>query len=150
METRPHYLWLPPGETPPEVSALAPFKAVVVLAADYSANWQKVVSDWLVASGCRYMMAWGPDSTTWDDSVDWADLEARNFEDDDSRFVMTTWHDKETLESAFWYSQFCANFSYDDVPLMNALIVDISSKDREAELLHLFNQSESLAERDPG
>jgi hypothetical protein len=121
---------------------------VVVFDAAYTKDWQNAVSDWLVASGCRYMMAWGPDCSSWDDSVDWADLEARNFEDDDQTFVMTTWHDNESLESVFWYSQNCANFSYDDIELPQALIVHIGQTDREAEMLALFERSATLAERE--
>jgi hypothetical protein len=82
---------------------LAPFKVIVVLETSYSSEWQKEVSNWLVKSGCRYMMTWGPNCISWDDSVDWADLEARDFADDDSRFVMTTWHEKDSLESVFWF-----------------------------------------------
>jgi hypothetical protein len=94
------------------------------------------------------MMAWGPNCSTWDDSVDWADIEARNSRDDDSKFVMTTWHEKESLESVFWFSQFCANFSYADVELRNALILDVSAKHRGAELLTLFDDSKTLSDRE--
>jgi len=114
---KPHYIRIVPGDQLPNLAQYAPFKAVVALNASYSDDWQNEVSDWLVESGCRYMMAWGPNCSSWDDSLDWADMRARNYEDDDSKFVMTTWHDKETLESAFWYAQFCAMFSYDDVEL---------------------------------
>ena len=149
METVAHYVRITPGDTFPDLSSLAPYKAIVVLDADYSPDWQNEVSDWLVGSGCRYMMAWGPNCTIWDDSVDFADLEARSFEDDDSKFVMTTWHDDESLEDVFWYSQFCANFSYDDVELINAIIVHVSQTDREASMKALFERSASLAEREP-
>ena len=63
---------------------------------------------------------------------------------------MTTWHEKESLESVFWYSQFCANFSYDEgAKLSEAVILHISETDREAEYLQLFEQSKTLAEREP-
>ncbi|MGI8610716.1 MAG: DUF7684 family protein, partial [Sphingomicrobium sp.] len=55
-----------------------------------------------------------------------------------------------SLESVFWYSQFCANFSYDETELINAVILHISPKDREAEFLELFEQSKTLAEREDG
>ena len=148
METTPHYVRLAPGGPLPDIAGLAPFKAVVALEADYSSDWQNEVSDWLVKSGCRYMLAWGPNCSSWDDSVDWADIEARNYEDDDSKFVMTTWHENQTLEDVFWQAQFTANFSYDDVELRNAVIVHISDTDRSAELLALFDQSKTLAERE--
>ena len=147
-KTSPHYVRVAPGEQLPDISAFAPFKAVVVLEADYSEGWQTEVSRWLVASGCRCMMAWGPNCSDWDTSVDWADIEARNYEEDDSKFVMTTWHDDQTLEDVFWQVQFIANFSYDDVELTDAVIVHISGDGREAEFLELFEQSKTLAERE--
>ncbi|MGE5564232.1 MAG: hypothetical protein ACM3ZV_13140 [Bacillota bacterium] len=148
METIPHYVRLAPGDAFPDITQLAPFKAVVVLESDYSRDWQNGVSRWLVESGCRYMLAWGPNCSSWNDSVDWADMEARNYEDDDSKFVMTTWHENQTLEDVFWQAQFTANFSYDDVELRNAVIVDISNEDRRFEFLALFDQSKTLAERE--
>ena len=148
MKTVPHYVRVPPTERLPDVRTLAPFKAVIVIGAPYPYEWQEEVSTWLVENGCRYMMAWGPDCSSWDDSVDRADIKARNYEDDDQKFVMTTWHDDESLESVFWYSQFCGIFSCDEIELINAVILDISHEDRSAELLELFEQSKTLAERE--
>jgi hypothetical protein len=65
----------------------------------------------------------------------------------DDRFVLTTWHDNESLESAMWYAQFCAAFSYDDVALDSAVLVDVSHEDREPELRQLWESARSLAER---
>jgi hypothetical protein len=147
IHTEALYVRLTPGEPIPDVSSLAPFKAIIALEAGYPSDWQDEVSQWLVASGCRYMMAWGPDCSTWDDSVDMADIEGRNFEEDDSKFVMTTWHTDETLEEVFWYSQFCANFSYDEIELTRALIVHVGIRDRHKAMLWLFERSRTLAER---
>ena len=147
--SRPHYVRIAPGKKLPDISSLAPFKAVVVLDTTYEPTWQDEVSQWLVGSGCFYMMAWGPDCSSWDDSVDYADMTRfPNYEIPDDKFVMTTWHDDEPLEEAFWYSQFCANFSYNDVELIDAVIVHVGSENREAELLSLFEQSKTLADRE--
>ena len=143
-----HYFRISPDCELPSISSFRPHKAVVVLAAEYPKAWQNTVSDWLVASGCRYMMAWGPDCSSWDDSVDWASLEATDFKDDESKFVMTTWHNDETLEGVFWFSQFCAGFSFDDLELRDTLLIDVSNVDRESELLALFERSRDLAERE--
>ena len=148
MTSYPRYVQIEPNSEAPEISALAPFKAIVVLESEYETAWQASISEWLVKSGCRYMMAWGPNCSSWDDSVDHADIDAGGLEDD-AKFVMTTWHEDETLESVFWYSQFCANFSYDEVELENVLIVHVSNVNREAEYLDLFEKSETLAEREP-
>lgn len=144
--TTPYYVRIAPGHPLPDIGVFAPFKSVVILGAKYSADWQNEVNDWLVASGCRYMMAWAPSCSSWDDSVDWADIEARHHKDDPSKFVMATWHDDETLESVFWYSKFCASFSYDDIELTDTVILHVSEASREQEYLALFEQSTTLAD----
>lgn len=55
---------------------------------------------------------------------------------------MTTWHEHETLESVFWYSQFCASDPYDLIK--HTLIVHVGGTTREAEFRALFEQAESL------
>ena len=134
----------------PDISRLRPFKAVVVLNASYTSDWQDEVSKWLVTSGCLYMMAWGPACTTWDDSVDWAvRVIYPGDETPDEKFVMTTWHDDESLEEVFWFAQFNGSFNYNDVELVNALILDISDEHREDEMISLFDRSYTLADREP-
>lgn len=54
------YLHLPAGSSPPMLSG-EPYKAVVVVEQDVENDWRNAVSDWLVESGCLYMMAWGRD-----------------------------------------------------------------------------------------
>jgi hypothetical protein len=140
-----------PGEPLPDVSSLSPFKAVVVIATDYTQEWQDQVSTWLVESGCRYMMAWGPDCSSWDDSVDHADI-TRYFPNEipANEFVMTTWHENQTLEEVFWEAQFVAEQSYDGIKLVNALIIHIADSDREEWIKTLFERSKTLAGREPG
>jgi hypothetical protein len=149
-ETRAVYLRIEPNGPLPDISQHAPFKAVVVLEAIYSSEWQDAVSKWLVDNGCLYMMAWGPDCSSWDNSVDHANMiEFPDFEIPDDKFVMTTWHNDEPLEDVFWYSQSCATLTYDDRELSSAIILHVSANDREAEILDLFERSKSLAEREP-
>lgn len=71
MDGTVEYLWLPPGAKPPE-RACSPYRAIVAVEAAVEADWQAQVSDWLVRSGCRYMMAWGIECSGWDDAVDMA------------------------------------------------------------------------------
>lgn len=71
----PRYLHLKPGEAPPRLEGVAPFKAVVVVDSEVTPEWQAQVSDWLVRSGCRWMiMAWGRKCGDWDTSFDLARL----------------------------------------------------------------------------
>ena len=150
MDERPSYLHIEPDAEIPEISHLNPFKAIVVLEALSSQEWQQVVSERLVTGGCRYVMAWGEQCEFFHDIVDTTSLEHHNYDVPAENFIMTTWHNTESLENVFWYSRFCANFSYDEVELRNTLILHISLIDRAAEYLELYAQSETLADREEG
>ena len=103
---RPIYIQLRPGEKLPSISHLKPFAAIVLVEEVVDPEWQRVTSTWLVESGCRYMMAWGMECASWDDSVDIANLEQFNFGEipEDDR-VMTTWHADESLSEVFWFAK---------------------------------------------
>ncbi|WP_456107224.1 DUF7684 family protein [Peristeroidobacter agariperforans] len=95
--------------TLPDVRALAPYKCVVIIESSVSVARQVEISRWLVDSGCLYMMAWGPGCSSWDDSVDLANLEQFDFRDvPEDNFVMTTWHESESLSEVFGFSKFAA------------------------------------------
>ena len=134
-----HYIRILEGEPLPSVSQYAPFRAVIVIDAPHSPAWQDQVSDWLVESGCLYMCAWGPGCSSWDESVDYAQI--RNYPDGASEddFVMTTWHENEPLEEVFWYAGFCANH-----PLrpLATVLVDISAANRADEMLTRFEEAQ--------
>lgn len=140
MET-PEYLHLRPGDAPPRLENAAAFKAVVLIDPDVTPEWQGQICDWLVHSGCRYMMAWGKDCSAWDSSVDEASLAKFDYseipEDD---FVMTTWHDNEQLEDAFWFSQFCAMHPSREIE--KTYIVHISLEGRETQMLETFRDAQ--------
>jgi hypothetical protein len=135
----PLYLHLKPGTQPPQL-VTGPFKAVVIIEADVTPQWRALVSDWLVLSGCRYMMAWGRNCSEWDDSVDEASILAfGSVEATDNNFVMTTWHEKEPLTEAFWFSQWCA--VHPSLELEQTYLIDVSEQDREALLLETFREA---------
>jgi hypothetical protein len=144
MPTDPvRYIRIAEGEPLPELKPYAPYRAVVVLGGDYSSEWQDKVSDWLVRSGCLYMMAWGPDCSSWDDSVDWANLRDFDFGDiPDDRFVLTTWHEHESLEDVFWFAGFCA--SHGTVELRNTVIIHVSARDEGEKMLERFQDAQHL------
>ena len=142
METAT-YLHLPAGHIPPSLEEYRPFKAVLVIEQPVAAEWQALVSKWLVQSGCLYMMAWGHDCSSWDDSVDYANLSAFNFEEiPGDAFVMTTWHAEEPLREALWFA--AHNAFHPTMPLNHTVIVHIS-QDRKAELLVALHQAQSDA-----
>lgn len=135
------YLHLPAGREAPPVEDAEPYRAVVVLDQATSDEWQGLVSDWLVGSGCLYMIAWGPNSSSWDDSVDHANLVKFDFgEIPDDSFVMTTWHDAEPLSETFWFAANTAH--HPTIALDRTLIVDVTPTPREAEMLAAYIEAQ--------
>ena len=131
------YLRLSPGDTPPNLNDFTPFKAVLIVETDVEADWQTSVSRWLADSGCLYMMAWGNGCSSWDTSVDEANLEQFDYgeipEDD---FIMTTWHENEPLEEVLWFAKTTAH--HPTVELRNVLFLHVGANDREDEISALF------------
>jgi hypothetical protein len=130
------YIHLAPDSIPPAIRAV-PSKFVVVVEAEVSCEWQKRVSDWIVASGCLYMMAWGRKCSSWDDSVDWANIHQCGAGPiPESELVMTTWHDDESLADVFRFARTVAKHACID--LVNTIILDISAFNRMDALLSLY------------
>ncbi len=138
-----HYLHLAPNSPLPACPFREPFSTVIIINSSVTGEWRNEVSKWLVDNGCLYMMAWGIDCSLWDDSVDSANLAAFNFaEIPDDSFVMTTWHDKEPLEDVLWFALHAAD--HPTVKLDQLLLIDISRKDRQTEILEELSRSEDL------
>ena len=113
---------------------------VVVVEVEVSAEWQSIVSDWIIGSGCLYMMAWGVDCGSWDDSVDIANLEKFEFgEIPENHFVMTTWHTDEPLAEVFWFSK--NNAFHPTVELQHTVLLHISSESKEREHLAAYDEA---------
>ncbi len=134
----PRYLQLIPEGAVPDISALKPFLAVLVIEVPVSHQWQDQVSRWLVRSGCIYMMAWGLNCNEWDDSVDFANIEQFNYgEIPEDELVMTTWHEDDKLKDVFWQAKNSAEHAC--VEFSNTLIVHISMENKEQEFLSLYS-----------
>lgn len=85
------------------------------------------------------MMAWGKDCGSWDDSVDWANLETFDFRDiPDNEFVMTTWHENESLQEVFRFAKEMAH--HPAVKLDNVLILHVGAEEKRAKFETLFNR----------
>jgi hypothetical protein len=139
MET-PEYLHLKPGHALPLLDG-ALFKAVIVIDAEVTPEWRAKTSEWLVRSGCRYMMAWGLRCSDWDDSVDLANLAMFDFgEVSDDNFVMTTWHVKGALLEVFWFSEHAA--FHPSLALERTLIIHISTENKGTELVGMFRAAQ--------
>lgn len=123
------YLQLQNNDLLPNIDYMRPFKCVLVSEAPVSQEWQTKVSEWLVNSGCLYMLAWGNNCSSWDDSVDVANLEKFEYKEiPQESFVMTTWHENESLPEVF---EFCKKFAMHEVEnLENTLLLHISTENK--------------------
>jgi hypothetical protein len=131
------YQRIEPGASPSEIAVPPPFRVVIVADAEGTAEWQMQISEWLAQSGCLYMMAWGINCSSWDDSVDIANIKAfEHGEIPEDSFIMTTWHEDEPMQEAFWFAKNCAIHS--TVKLENTVILHISTQSRERELLDAY------------
>jgi hypothetical protein len=116
-----------------------PFAAILVIEAPVDAEWQRRMSKWLVGSRCLYMMAWGLECSGWDDSVDYANLQAFDYGAiPDDKHVMTTWHENETIQDVFNFAKHNASPMSEDVQIMETVVFHIGNADREAEYQRLF------------
>jgi len=134
------YLQLIPESALPDLSYLKPFRSIVVIEENVSQDWQNLVSMWLVESGCLYMMAWGNGCSSWDDSVDMANLKKFNFEYiPEDQFVMTTWHENELLSEVFYFAKNCA--VHPTITIANVLILHFSPENKERAYLSEYEMA---------
>jgi hypothetical protein len=122
--TRPFVIRSPwPGE---EFALL-----LVVRAPDISPDEQMALSRQIVDAGCRYAVCTGVDSSTWDDSIDAAvveaDLEGRRPE---SKTVMTTWHDVEPLPQVVAF--FLTHTAFEDFTPSHRVAVQLGGTEQES------------------
>ena len=137
------YRHLRPNQLLPSLEIDSPFAAVLVIEAAVLADWQNLASKWLVDSGCLYMMAWGHKCSSWDTSVDDANLRAFDYgEIPDEAWVVTTWHDEEALEEVFWFASHCANHPT-GVEILTTLIIDIGGNDRRDAMIAQFEKAKA-------
>jgi hypothetical protein len=137
MSERVEYLCVMPGATLAPPTIQVPIRTVVIVEAEVTPAWQELASNWLVKSGCLFMMAWGEKCSSWDDSVDIANLEAFNYaEIPEDKFIITTWHSNEPLTEVFRFSKNLA--FHPKVTLESTLLFHISVQNKEHELLQAF------------
>ena len=121
----------------PDIPVSPPSRVVVVAEVVVNAEWQAKVSRWLARSGCLYMLAWGTNCSTWDDSVDAANIEQVQFDDiPEDQFIMTTWHADEPLNEAFWFAKHSA--FHPVVDLERTVLLHISEIDNQEKLLRIY------------
>lgn len=136
------YLHLPPDKPPPNLTS-PPFRAVIVAEVKVSQDWRNRICEWLLKSGCLYVVAWGLECEVWHDTVDETNLETFDFGNiPDDKFLMTTWHTDEPLSEALWFAGQCA--SHPDVELDETVIIHIAAEAREAGMLESYSESQII------
>ncbi len=134
------YVAIKNGEEPPEILVDKPYLCLVLVSEAVEIDWQYKISEWLVKSGCLFMMAWGLECSSWDDSVDEENLREFGWGDiPDDRFVMTSWHENEPLEEVVSFAKVCRQLS--DIELPGFLILDIGAVFGDMYLCSLYEQS---------
>lgn len=115
---------------------MSKFKCLILVERDVGAGYRNEVSKALVEAGCLYTMSWGLECSAWDDSVDWAFLESKSVDCPDEDYVMTTWHDDDSLEEVVEYAKTCSDHS--PVQLDDILVLDFAKEERGALIERLY------------
>jgi len=138
--TTAHYIQLRPHDALPDLAHLEPFMAIAVIDDDSDEMWRWDVARWLVASGCRFMLAWGKECESWHDALDDAADEAFNYDDiAPEQAVMATHHDDEDLDEVFWFARHRA--SHPALQLANVVILHVTALGRPNELMNQFEDA---------
>jgi hypothetical protein len=131
------YLQSVPSYILPDLSFSHTFKAVVISEAILTTTRQAEISEWLVLSGCLYMMAWGEECRAWQDAVNLANLKAYEFAQiPDDQLVITTSHPDEQLQNVFWFCKHTAMHPCHD--LDNTVLLHLGEQNRETEYTDEF------------
>ncbi len=80
---------------------------------DVSPGEQKTISSTLTNTRCKYAVCAGHECSTWDDSIDFASLEMYpNYEVPNDQDIMTSWHEKQSIQDIVWFGLNCTNFDF--------------------------------------
>lgn len=121
----------------PESGFSDPLKAIVITEAELSLAQRAALGQWLVKSGCLYMMAWGEGSQAIQDAVNLANLQAHEFgKIPDEHLVITTSHEHESLRDVFWYCKHTA--MHPCLLLENILLLHLADNNRENNLTRQY------------
>lgn len=131
------YLNVEPTQSSFTCEGKCPYLAVVISERTVSESQRWEIARGLCETGCRYMMAWGPDCSLWDDAVDHANLAQFGFGPVPTRSsVVTTWHEDESLDEVFCFAKHHA--MHPDLQLGDTLLLHFGDKCAGPELLRRF------------
>lgn len=97
------------------------------------------VANWLVSSGCRYVVCAGLNCSEWHDTIDTADIIR---DPSTQNLIMTTWHENETIENVVWFSLNLTNF--EDMAFENYLVLLIGDSKTIEEKIQKAIKNNSL------
>ena len=124
-----NYIFLPEDVPVSVPKGMTKFKCLILIERDVGEDYRCLVSKALVEAGCLYSLAWGIECSAWDDNVDWAFLEAYDFKaSPEEKFVMTTWHENESLAETVAFAKHCTKYS--EVKLEDFLVLVFAHQDR--------------------
>jgi hypothetical protein len=136
-----YFLSLPDISSLPDSISLPSRHFIAFVAADVTAIEASVLGDFcrqLFGAGCVYFSAWGPDCKRLHDIFD---EECYDVEP----VIMTTWHNKESLDSALW---FFVTSAYPDEgysgTTRNALVISIGNPQWDQQLIGRLADIDSL------
>ncbi len=120
----------------------APFAALVIDPDAQSPDTQFELCHALVEAGCADLGAWGPQSTQWDNSGDYAALLTRDGSLRTPEYDLSTWWlDSAPIKELF---KFCMTMrSADDAPISNVLVFEFGDKFGETVVSQLFAAADS-------
>lgn len=132
-----NYVQLTAESTLPDVSYLQPFKAVLISEQQPNQDRCRAISEWLVSSGCLYVLAWGKGSIDLYESVQAANQAAHIGEQiPDKHLIIATCHEDEQLADVLWFAKYSA--LHPCFPLDNVLLVHLARIYRGSELLEQY------------
>ena len=123
----------------PDISNLAPFKAVISIEEPASEQRRAEISAWLVDMGCRYVMPRGEACDVWCDSVRQANLKSFDIDSMSAQdFVMTTGHRYESLKAVFWFAKRVAK--HPEIQFKECVVLHLASGDRSLEYQGIYQR----------
>lgn len=134
------YMHIENGTALPDISAYAPFKAVIVAEFPVSAERRSEISAWLLDMGCRYLMSSGEDCESWSDSMRRANLQAYDIDRmSPSDFVMTTSHTREPVRSVLWFAKKMA--SHPENAFKELVVLHLAAENRSGEFEVMYQKA---------
>jgi hypothetical protein len=108
--------------------------ALLLLVADpaVTSEEQEHLSAEIVATECRYAACAGHGCSSWDDSIDLACVLRDLEKGEEGPFVMTSWHEDETLDEVAEFFLLCVSIDGEDAARRLALVVGGGPEEYEA------------------